>query len=362
MPVKKDYYQLLGVPREATQEEIRKAFRKLAFQYHPDHNHHEGAAEKFKEIVEAYQALSNSNRRATYDRFGHMDDGRRFDGFADFTAGLGDIFDAFFGSTIRVQRRVPQQGADLHYELSISFEEAAFGSKKQIEILRVEDCSHCLGNGCDPGRQPVKCPNCNGMGEVRRVQNHIFGRFVNRFVCSHCNGQGSIIDQPCSQCQGKGKEQKRRTIAVSIPTGVEDGSQIRLRGEGNAGMWGGLAGTLYIAVSVQEHEFFKRAGNNILYELPIDFAQAALGDEMEIPTLDGKVKIKINPGTQTDTVLQIRGKGIPYANRSGKGDQLVKIKVVTPDKLNEDQRRLFHDLAKSLGKTNTPKTSKGKSK
>jgi molecular chaperone DnaJ len=361
MPIGKDYYHLLGVPRQATQEEIRKAFRKLAFQYHPDHNHHEGAAEKFKEIVEAYQVLSNSHRRASYDRFGHTGNGRTFDGFGDFAAGLGDIFDAFFGGTIRVQRPAPQQGTDLHYELSISFEEAAFGSKKEIEVLRVEDCSHCLGSGCQPGKQRAECPNCSGAGEVRRVQNNIFGRFVNRIVCDYCNGEGSVIDQPCNQCQGTGREQTKRTISLIVPAGVEDGSQMKLRGQGNAGMRGGPAGNLYIAISVLEHDFFKRDGNNILYDLPIDFAQAALGDEIEVPTLDGKVKLKISPGTQTGTVLRMKGKGIRQANPSGKGDQLVKVSLVTPDRLTEEQRRLFLDLARSLGKTRTPKKDKGKS-
>ena len=354
MALKKDYYELLGVPRDATQDDIKKAFRKLAFQYHPDHNHHDGAAERFKEISGAYQVLSDAQKRATYDHFGHLDNGRGFDGFGDLVTGLGDIFDAFFAGATQVRRRVPQQGTNLHYELSISFVEAAFGCEKHVDVLRTEACSRCLGRGGEPGSQQVKCPYCNGMGEVRRVQQSIFGRFVNRAICEHCYGEGSIIERPCSQCQGTGREQKQRTITVKIPPGVENRYQLRLRGEGDAGMWGGPAGSLYISLSVEEHELFKRDGdNNILYELPINFAQAALGDEVEVPTLDGRVGLKISPGTQADTVIQLKGKGIPYVNRSGRGDQLVKIRVVTPDRLNEEQHKLFLELAKSLGSAET---------
>lgn len=361
MSVKKDYYRLLGIPREASHEEIRTAFRKLAFQYHPDHNHQEGAAERFKEIVEAYQILSNTNKRTTYDRFGHTDDERRFDGFRDFATGLGDIFDVFFGSTIRMQRRAPQQGSDLRCELNISFEESAHGCRRQIEILRLEDCPRCRGNGCEPGRQPVECPTCNGMGEIRRVQRNVFGRFVNRLICDQCSGEGSLVDQPCTQCQGAGKQRRLRTIPVKVPAGVENHARMKLQGEGEAGIRGGLPGDLHIVISVQEHEIFKRDANDILYELPIDFAQAALGDDPEIPTLDGKVKLKIPPGTQSGTILRIKGKGIPYTNHPGKGDQLVKIKVITPEHLNADQRNLFLHLAESLGKSKPRGRNKGKS-
>ncbi len=361
MPVKKDYYRLLGISREASQEEIRTAFRKLAFRYHPDHNHQEGAAERFKEIVEAYQVLGNTNKRITYDRFGHTDDGRRFDGFRDFATELGGIFDAFFGGTIPMQRRAPQQGSDLRCELNISFEESAYGCRKQIEILRLEDCSRCLGSGCEPGRQPAECPTCNGMGEIRRVQHNVFGRFVNRLVCDQCSGEGRLVDQPCTQCQGTGKQRKQRTIPVKVPAGVENHAQMKLQGEGEAGIMGGPPGALYIVISVQEHESFKRDGNDILYELPIDVAQAALGDDLEVPTLDGKVKLKIPPGTQSGTILQIKGKGIPYTNHPGKGDQLVKVKVITPEHLNAEQRKLFLDLAESLGKAKTRGRNKGKS-
>ncbi len=359
MPLKKDYYSLLGVPREASHEEIRKAFRRLAFRYHPDHNHHEGAAERFKEIVEAYQVLSNTNKRMTYDRFGHADDGRRFDGFGDFAAGLGDIFDAFFGGSIPVQRRTPQQGADLHCALNITFEEAVRGCRKEVEVLRLENCSRCFGNCCEPGTQPTACPNCNGMGEVRRTRHNLFGRFVNRVVCSHCDGEGSLVVHPCTQCQGTGKQRIQRTVSVTVPAGIENHAQMKLQGEGEAGTRGGAPGVLHITISVQEHEHFKREGNDVVYELPIDFAQAALGDDLNVPTLDGKSKLKIPPGTQNGTVLRIKGKGIPYANHPGRGDQLVKVKVVTPENLNAAQRQLFLDLGQSLGRAKPRRRNKG---
>lgn len=361
MPVKRDYYELLGISREASQEEIRTAFRKLAFQYHPDHNHQEGAAERFKEIVEAYQVLGNTNKRTTYDRFGYTDDERRFEGLRDFGTGLGDIFDAFFGSRIRVQRRTPQQGSDLRYELNISFEESVHGCRKQIEILRLENCSHCLGSGCEPGTQPAECPTCNGMGETRRVQRNVFGRFVNRLVCDECGGEGTFVDHPCAQCHGAGKQHRLRTISVKVPAGVQNRAQMKLLGEGEAGMRGGLPGDLHIAISVQEHELFKRDGNDIVHELSIDFAQAALGDDTDVPTLDGKVKLGIPPGTQTGTIFRIKGKGIPYSDHPGKGDQLVKVKVMTPEHLNADQRRLFVHLAESLGRSRTRRKNKEKS-
>jgi molecular chaperone DnaJ len=359
MPLKKDYYSLLGLPREASHDDIRKAFRKLAFKYHPDHNHHEGAAERFKEIVEAYQVLSNSDKRTTYDRFGHTDDGRRFDGFGDLATGLGDIFDAFFGGSIRVQSRGPQKGADIHCELSITFEEAIRGCRKEVEVLRLEDCSRCLGSGCEPGTQPAVCPDCNGMGQVRRTRQNLFGRFVNRVVCSQCDGEGSYIQQPCTQCQGGGKQRKPHTAKVSVPAGIENHTQLKLQGEGQAGMRGGAPGALNIVISVQEHGLFKRDGNDILYELPIDFAQAALGDDLEVPTLEGRVKLKIPPGTQSGAILQIKGKGIACSDHPGRGDQLVRVRVVTPEHLNADQRRLFLDLAQSLGKAKPRRRTRG---
>lgn len=359
MPLKKDYYSLLGIPRESSQEEIRKAFRRLAFKYHPDRNHHEGAAERFKEIAEAYQVLGDTDKRIAYDRFGHIDNGRKFDGFGDFAAGLGDIFDAFFGGSVPVQRRGPQQGADIHCELSITFEEAVRGCRKEVEVQRLENCSRCLGSGCEPGTQPTVCPGCNGMGEVRRARQSLFGRFVNRVVCGQCDGEGSYVQQPCTQCQGRGKQRKPHTMRVTVPAGIQNHAEISLQGEGEHGTRGGAPGALHIAVSVQEHDFFKRDGNDILYDLPIDFAQAALGEDLEVPTLEGRVKLKIPPGTQSGAVLRIEGKGIPCGDPPGTGDQLVKVRVVTPENLNADQRRLFLDLARSLGKAKPKRRTRG---
>ncbi len=351
MTVKKDYYGLLGVARDASPEEIKRAFRRLAFQCHPDHNNEEGSGERFKEINEAYEVLSDARRRARYDSVGHLSDGRSFDGFDDLMTGFGDIFDAFFGGAAHVRQRVPRKGGDLHCHLEITFEEAAFGCEKSIEIVRTERCSRCEGNRCEPGTNPAKCPSCSGIGEVRRVHQSIFGRFVNRVVCDRCDGDGTIVVQPCSHCRGTGREQRLRGMSIDIPAGMEDRSQLRLRGEGDVGLWGGLPGSLYVDIRVTDHELFKRDGNDVRFQLPIDFAQAALGDEVEVPTLDGSAVIKISPGTQTGTVLVVKGKGIPYRDRPGRGDQFVELKVVTPDKLSREQREIFVELAKSLGRT-----------
>jgi len=351
MPAKRDYYEVLGVGTNATDEEIKKAFRKLAFKYHPDHNHGDKAGEKFKEVNEAYEVLSDPDKRAGYDRYGHsgVDGffGRGFEGF-NF-GGFGDIFDAFFSGATTATRQAPQRGADLHYSITITFDEAAFGCEKEIDTLRTENCSLCQGIGCKPGSQPSRCPNCNGSGQVRRVQQTIFGRFTNTATCSQCHGEGRIITEPCPQCRGTGVEKRRRRIPVRIPAGVDDGSQIRIHGEGEAGLRGGSPGNLYVILSVLPHQFFIRDGDNILYELPINFAQAALGAEVEVPTLDGKTKLKIPTGSQTGKVFRLKAQGIPHLRRSGRGDQLVTLVVVTPESLTEEQRQLFQELANSLG-------------
>jgi len=356
MPAKRDYYEILGITRNATDEEIKRAFRKLAFKYHPDHNDEAGAEERFKEVNEAYQALSDPDKRAAYDRFGHGGTegffGRGFEGF-DF-GGFGDIFDAFFGGATTATRQAPRRGADLHYRITITFEEAAFGCEKEIPISRTENCSLCHGIGAKPGSQPSRCSNCNGTGQVRRVQQSIFGRFTNITSCPHCHGEGRIITEPCPQCHGTGREKHQHNILVEIPAGVDDSSQIRLNGEGEAGERGGSSGNLYITLSVKPHEFFIRENDNILYELPINFAQAALGAEVEIPTLDGKTKLNIPAGSQTGKVFRLKGQGIPHLHRSGRGDQLVTLFVVTPEKLTERQRQLFQELADSLSPENMP--------
>jgi len=360
MAIKRDYYDILGVARNATDEEIKKAFRKLAFQHHPDHNHGDGAADKFKEINEAYQVLSDPDKRAAFDRFGHGGAeglfGRGFEGF-DF-GGFGDIFDAFFGGVNTATRQSPQRGADLHCNLTITFEEATFGGAKEISISRIENCSSCHGVGSKPGSQPSRCPNCNGAGQVRRTQQTIFGRFVNTATCSQCHGEGKIITDPCPQCRGTGKEKRQRNIMVKILAGVNDGSQLRLSGEGEAGFRGGSMGNLYITLSVLPHEFFSRDGDNILCELPINFAQAALGTEVEVPVLGSKVKLKIPAGSQTGKVFRLKGQGVSHLHRGGRGDQLVTLLVVTPESLTKKQRQLFEELASSFNSENMPSPEK----
>ena len=352
MPTKRDYYEVLGIDRNATDEKIKGAFRKLAFKYHPDHNRNDGAEEKFKEINEAYEVLSDPEKRATYDRFGHGGSegffGQGFEGF-NF-GGFGDIFDAFFGGgATTASRQAPQRGGDLHHRITITLEEAAFGVEKEMNISRTEYCSMCQGTGCRPNSQPSQCPNCNGAGQVRRVQQSIFGRFTNITTCPRCHGEGRIITEPCPQCRGTGKEKCQRSILVKIPAGVEDGSRIRLSGEGDAGVRGGSLGNLYLSLSIKKHEFFTRDGDNIFYELPVNFAQAALGAEVDMPTLDGNVKLKIPAGSQTGQVLQLKNKGIAHLHGRGYGDQLVRLLVVTPESLTKRQRQLLEELDKTLG-------------
>jgi molecular chaperone DnaJ len=353
MPIKRDYYEVLGIPRDATDEEIKRAFRRLAFKYHPDHNHEDGAEEKFKEVNEAYEVLCDPDKRAAYDRFGHGGPqglfGRGFEGF-DF-GGFGDIFDAFFGGVTTATRQAPRRGADLNYNINITFEEAAFGCQKEINILRTENCSLCQGIGCKPGSQPTRCPNCNGSGQVRRVQQSIFGRFTNITTCPQCRGEGRIITEPCPQCRGAGRDKQQRTISIKIPAGVDDDSQIRLRGEGHAGIRGGPSGDLYLTLAVEQHKFFQRDGDDILYKLPINFAQAALGTEIEVPTLEGKTKLKIPAGSQTGEVFRLKNKGFPHLNRRGRGAQLVTLHVVTPESLTRKQRTLFQELADTFEPT-----------
>jgi len=360
MPVKRDYYEVLGVGSNASENEIKRAYRKLAFKYHPDHNGEDGAADKFKEVNEAYEVLSDSEKRSAYDRFGHSGAeglfGRGFEGF-DF-GGFGDIFDAFFGGATTATRQAPRRGADLRYRFTISFEEAAFGCEKEISISRTETCSLCQGIGSKPGSQPSRCPDCNGSGQVRRVQQSIFGRFVSTTTCNRCHGEGRIITEPCPQCKGTGREKRQRTISVKIPPGVDDGSQVRLTGEGEAGARGGSPGDLYIALSVKQHQFFIRHGDDILYELPLNIAQAALGTEVEVPTLEGDTKLKIPAGSQTGAVFRLKGQGISHLNRGGRGDELVMLFVVTPEKLTKDQRQLLEELASSLGPANIPPSEK----
>ncbi|MCJ7670368.1 MAG: molecular chaperone DnaJ [Dehalococcoidia bacterium] len=355
MAIKQDYYGVLGVPRNASDAEIKKAFRKLAFQYHPDRNREPGAEGKFKEINEAHQVLSDPEKRNKYDRYGRVDvEG----GFPDFGfGGLGDIFESFwdgFGTLFgRTAQRVPQKGDSLQSHFTLSFEEAVFGCSKEVEIPRIEFCPSCHGIGSEPGTNPETCPDCRGTGQVRRVQQSIFGRYTSITTCSRCRGSGTVISNPCSQCQGRGRIKVKCKIRVTIPAGVDEGYRLRLDGEGCAGLYGGPPGDLYVTLSVKPHNLFHRDGSDILYELSINFAQAALGDEVRVPSLDGKVDLKIPPGTQNGKTFRCKGKGIPYIDGKGRGDLLVKIVLTTPQHLDKNQRRLFEELAKVLPRTET---------
>jgi molecular chaperone DnaJ len=350
MATKRDYYEVLSIARDASDEDVKKAFRRLAMQYHPDRNREDGAEAKFKEMNEAYEVLSDPDKRAAYDRFGHVGAesayARGFEGF-DF-GGFGDIFDAFFGGMTTAARKAPQRGADLRAEVTITLEDAAFSVEKEIEIVRTELCSQCRGTGARPGTQPTQCPNCNGSGQIRRVQQSLFGRFINTTVCSRCQGEGKIIADPCPQCRGAGRERYHRRLKVNIPAGIGDGSQMRLTSEGEAGLRGGSSGDLYISVSVRKHDLFVREDDSILYELPVNFAQAALGAELEVPTLYGKAKLLIPPGSQTGKIFKLKNQGMPHLHRNGRGDQLVRLFVATPDSLTKEQRQLFEELAKTL--------------
>jgi len=356
MAIKQDYYEVLGVSRNASDEEIKRAFRKLAFQHHPDRNKDLGAEEKFKEINEAYQVLSDPEKRSRYDRYGRVD---VVEGFPDFGfGGLGDIFESFFDGFNtpfgRTAQRVPQRGDSLQSHLTLSFTEAVFSCSKEVEIQRIEFCPLCHGIGSKPGTNPETCPDCRGTGQVRRVQQSIFGRFTHITTCSRCGGSGTVISNPCSQCQGRGRTKVKRKVMVKVPAGVDDGQRLRLDGEGSAGLYGGPPGDLYITFSVKPHNLFHRDGSDILCELPINFAQAALGDEVRVPSLDGKVDLKIPPGTQNGKTFRLKGKGISYIDGKGRGDLLVKVAIITPQHLDKNQRHLFEELAKILPRTEPP--------
>lgn len=359
----RDYYDLLGVHKNASDEDIKKAFRKLAMEYHPDRNRREGAADKFKEINEAYQVLSDSQKRSAYDRFGHAGvsgngSARGFEGFENFS-GFGDIFDAFFGGSSRTQPNAPRRGADLKYTVQIKLEDSAFGIDKEINLQRTEVCSECRGSRSAPGSTPSVCGNCSGTGEIRRAHESVFGQFVQVVACSVCRGEGQTITDPCSTCIGSGRQQRTRKMEVAIPAGIEDGTQVRLRGEGEAGHNGGAAGDLYVLVRVKAHSTFRREGNHILYTLPINIAQAALGAKVNVPTLTNEAELTIPAGTQSGTVFTLKNRGVPYIRSSRKGDQLVSVKVQIPSSLTEEQQALFQQLAVSFGDTTEEAEDKG---
>ncbi len=352
----RDYYEILGIPRNASTDDIKAAFRKMARQYHPDVNKAADAEERFKEINEAYAVLSDSDKRAAYDRFGHA--GVRGPGggvdfnvdFSDFADIFGDLFGfGGFGRSTRRSRNVPRRGGDLQYRLDLTFEEAVFGAEKELEITRDELCPSCNGTGAEPGTSPVRCKTCNGAGEVRQVRQTILGSMVQVTTCPTCNGQGETIETPCHTCQGRGQVRRTRQKVVSVPAGVDTNTQIRLAGEGQPGINGGPNGNLYIAIQVKPHKYFRRRDYDILMDLNINVAQAVLGAEVEIPTVDGQATLKIPAGTQPGKVLHMRGKGVPHLRSNGRGDQLVIVNVEIPSRLTQEQRQLFEQLAKSLG-------------
>lgn len=363
---KRDYYEVLGVERSVNGDEIKKAYRKLARQYHPDVNKSPDAEARFKEVNEAYEVLSDEQKRAAYDRFGHAGvEGAGAGGFSgDFSGfgGFADIFEEFFGfggQRGAGARRTPRRGADLRLDMSITFEEAAFGVEREIEIARYETCPHCSGRRAEPGTTPLRCTTCNGMGEVRRVQQSILGSFVNVTTCPTCRGEGETISIPCTQCRGSGKVRETRTRTVKIPAGVEPGTQIRLAGEGELGENGGPPGNLYVVLDVKPHAYFRRREDDVVLEVQINVAQAALGDEVVVPTLEGDEKISIPAGTQSGRVVVLKGKGIQHLKRQGRGDQLVVVQVAIPTQLTAEQRELFGKLAKTLGKAVIPQNEKG---
>jgi molecular chaperone DnaJ len=349
MVVKRDYYEVLDLDRNATKDDLRRSYRRLAKQYHPDVNNDPKAEERFKEINEAYAVLSDDERRAAYDRYGHAGlEGMKI----DFDFGFADIFEEFFGFGMggrRSRRRAPRRGTDLRYNLSLEFEEAVFGVEKEIEFKRQEVCPVCDGSGAEPGTSPVRCETCQGSGEVRQVRQTFLGSMVNVSTCPTCGGKGETIQSPCHECNGRGLVRNKVKRVVPIPAGVDDGTQIRIAGEGEPGVNGGPPGDLYVAIRVRPHRFFRRRNHDILLDLEINVAQAALGAKVNVPTIDGDQELTIPAGTQPGKTLKLRGKGVPRLRNNGRGDQLVIISVGIPRSLSEEQRELFSDLADTLG-------------
>jgi molecular chaperone DnaJ len=352
-----DLYDVLGVARGASDAEIKRAFRKLAQQWHPDVNTEPGAQERFKEINDAYQVLSDPERRQRYDMFGRagVDGGAAgggggFEGFGGFS----DIFDAFFGGAAgggSARRGRPQGGADLRYDLRITFEEAIKGTEKEIDFRVLDRCETCSGTGAEPGTEPVTCPQCEGRGEVRSVRQTMLGQMVNVSACPRCRGEGKIVETPCATCKGDGRTERKRTLRVTIPPGIDEGHQIRLTNEGELGPRGGPPGSLYVAVHIAPHPSLKREGTELFYEAPISIAQAALGTKIIVPTVDGDEEVEIKPGTQPDTEIRLRGKGVPHLRRHTRGDLHVMVDVQVPTKLTKKQRELLEAYAKASNET-----------
>jgi molecular chaperone DnaJ len=363
---KRDYYEVLGVSKTSPKDEIKRAYRKLALQYHPDRNKSADAEEKFKEISEAYAVLSDDKKRQQYDQFGHAGIDSRYttedifrganfdDVFRDLGFGSGEIGDLFahifggFGGFSR-SRHGPSRGADLRYDLEVTLEDVANGLNKKIQVYRTDRCDICKGSGAKPGTDVKKCSACGGTGEVRYVQSTGFARLVRVEPCRNCRGRGEVIQTPCSECRGSGVKKRMRTLDVRIPPGVDTGSSLRLTGEGEAGPLGGPPGDLYVVVYVKPHPHFVREGDDLIYEQKVSFPQAALGDDVVVPALDGHLDLTVPAGVQSGTILRMRGKGIPHLQRYGRGDELVRIIVETPTRLTKEQRQLFEELHKTSG-------------
>lgn len=362
---KRDYYEVLGVKKDASADEIKKAYRKLALKYHPDRNpDNKEAEEKFKEAGEAYEVLSDEEKRARYDQYGHQGVDPNFNpGFGGFGGGFGgfgdfgDIFSDLFGGggSRSGSYNAPRRGENVAAQLELTFEEAAFGTEKEVAALRIESCSTCSGTGSADGVIET-CPNCKGTGQVRSVQNFMGMQMQSTSACPKCGGKGKTIKTPCNTCKGKGKVRRTHRVKVKVPAGVDAGQTVRVRGEGCVGSNGGPSGDLLVEIYIKRHKIFQRDGANVLCELPISFTQAALGAELEIPTLDGKMSYTIPEGTQTGTVFTLRDKGIPYVNfRGRRGDQLVTVVVETPTRLNKEQKELLRKLDESLDGSASPK-------
>lgn len=362
MADKRDYYEVLGVAKGASDDEIKKAHRKLAKKYHPDLNRdNPEAAEKFKELNEAYEILSDKDKRAKYDQFGFAGvdpnygagQGGFGGGFGGFDMGdLGDIFGSFFGGgfgggSSRSRQNAPQRGETLQQRVILSFEEAAFGCEKEITLNRTETCDDCGGSGAEKGTTAETCSNCHGSGVVMQTQRTPLGMFQTQAACPNCRGTGKIIRKPCKKCGGTGKMRKSRTLKVKIPAGIDDGQSIQLRGQGNAGLNGGPNGDVIVTVAIRPHPLFTREGNNVICEIPISFPQAALGDTLQVPTIDGKVEYTIPEGTQTGTVFRLKGKGIQNVNGRGRGDQYVRVNIEVPTRLTEHQKHLLREFESS---------------
>ena len=364
---KRDYYEVLGVDKNASPDEIKKAYRKLAMKYHPDQNPGDKSAEeKFKEVNEAYEVLSDADKKSRYDQFGFAGvdpnygaGGGGFDGFSGF-GGFGDIFSDLFGGGFGgfgggSRQNAPRQGENVSSQITISFEEAAFGCEKELNITRVESCNACHGTGAKEGTQPETCPNCRGSGTVRTTRQTAFGAFAQTSPCPKCGGKGKIIKEPCPTCRGKGKVRVNKKIKVNIPAGIEDGQAVRVRGEGSSGSNGGPNGDVLVSVRVRPHELFERDGANVLCEMPITFAQAALGAEIEVPTLDGKVRYRIPEGTQSGTTFRFKGRGVQYVGYKNRGDQYVTVTVEVPTHLSKAQKDLLRKFDEASDGEHTKK-------